>query len=48
MKNEKRMTLDQFVRNNRGINGGADLPIEFLTNLYHEIKVSLSGELYSF
>jgi|GWRWMinimDraft_9_1066018.scaffolds.fasta_scaffold15009_2 brefeldin A-resistance guanine nucleotide exchange factor 1 len=42
MKDEKRMTLDQFVRNNRGINGGADLPIEFLTNLYYEIKVRLS------
>ena len=46
MKDEKRMTLDQFVRNNRGINGGADLPIDFLTNLYYEIKVSLSGELF--
>lgn len=39
MKDEKRMTLDQFIRNNRGINGGADLPVEFLTNLYNEIKV---------
>jgi brefeldin A-resistance guanine nucleotide exchange factor 1 len=43
MKEEKRMTLDQFIRNNRGINGGADLPIEFLTNLYCEIKVSSLG-----
>ena len=48
MKDEKRMTLDQFVRNNRGINDGADLPIEFLTNLYHEIKVSFPGEVYYF
>ncbi|KAL9187625.1 hypothetical protein ACHAXT_006003 [Thalassiosira profunda] len=38
MKDEKRMTLGQFVRNNRGINDGADLPLEFLTDLYHEIK----------
>jgi len=38
MKDEKRMTRDQFVRNNRGINDGADLPIEFLTDLYYEIK----------
>jgi len=38
MKDEKRMTLDQFIRNNRGINDGADLPIDFLTDLYYEIK----------
>jgi hypothetical protein len=38
MKDEKRMTLEQFIRNNRGINDGVDLPVEFLTNLYHEIK----------
>ena len=38
MKDEKRMTLEQFIRNNRGINDGADLPVEFLTNLYNEIK----------
>lgn len=33
-----KMKLDEFVRNNRGINGGKDLPREFLENLYHEIK----------
>ena len=38
MKDEKRMTLEQFIRNNRGINDGADLPVEFLTELYYEIK----------
>eukprot|EP00986_Skeletonema_menzelii_P019118 scaffold27064_cov167-Skeletonema_menzelii.AAC.20 len=38
MKDEKRMTLEQFIRNNRGINDGADLPLDFLTNLYFEIK----------
>lgn len=38
MKDEKRMTLEQFVRNNRGINEGSDLPADFLTNLYYEIK----------
>ncbi|KAL7540223.1 hypothetical protein ACHAXR_009956 [Thalassiosira sp. AJA248-18] len=38
MKDEKRMTLDQFIRNNRGINDGKDLPELFLTDLYHEIK----------
>lgn len=38
MKDEKRMTIDQFLRNNRGINDGSDLPVEFLTDLYFEIK----------
>ncbi|KAK1737469.1 guanine nucleotide exchange factor [Skeletonema marinoi] len=38
MKDEKRMTLEQFIRNNRGINDGNDLPVDFLTNLYYEIK----------
>ena len=38
MKDEKRMTLDQFVRNNRGINDGEDLPVGFLTDLYYKIK----------
>ena len=40
MADEKRMTLEQFIRNNRGINDGADLPVDFLTDLYYEIKVS--------
>ena len=39
MKDEKRMTLEQFLRNNRGINDGADLPAELLSTLYYEIKV---------
>lgn len=38
MKDEKRMTLEQFLRNNRGINEGTDLPAEFLTDLYYEIR----------
>ncbi|KAL7550670.1 hypothetical protein ACHAWF_013916 [Thalassiosira exigua] len=38
MKEEKRMTLEQFIRNNRGINDGEDLPVQFLTSLYNEIK----------
>ena len=38
IKQESRMTLNQFVRNNRGINGGEDLPEEFLTELYEQIK----------
>ena len=38
MDDAKRMTLEQFIRNNRGINEGEDLPTEFLEELYYEIK----------
>jgi brefeldin A-resistance guanine nucleotide exchange factor 1 len=38
IKQEARMTLDQFIRNNRGINGGEDLPADYLTTLYEQIK----------
>ena len=34
----KKMTKEQFIRNNRGINDGKDLPMEYLDNLYNEIK----------
>jgi len=40
MKDEKRMTVEQFVRNNRGINDGVDLPLSFLSDLYYEIKTN--------
>lgn len=33
----KKMTVDEFVRNNRGINGGQDLPRAYLTELYANI-----------
>ncbi|EGZ07279.1 hypothetical protein PHYSODRAFT_528113 [Phytophthora sojae] len=33
----KKMTVEEFVRNNRGINAGQDLPSEYLTNLYYNI-----------
>jgi hypothetical protein len=36
----KKMTKDQFVKNNRGINDGNDLPREYLENLYDEIKTT--------
>jgi brefeldin A-resistance guanine nucleotide exchange factor 1 len=32
------MTLSQFIRNNRGINGGGDIDQAFLTSLYNHIK----------
>jgi brefeldin A-resistance guanine nucleotide exchange factor 1 len=34
----KRMTKEEFLRNNRGINDGQDLPREYLEFLYDEIK----------
>ena len=38
MQDEKRMTIEQFIRNNRGINDGQDLPESFLVELYRDIK----------
>lgn len=35
---EKKMTLDQFIRNNRGINQGEDVGKEILERLYKDIK----------
>ncbi|OHT00781.1 Sec7 domain containing protein [Tritrichomonas foetus] len=32
-----RMTLEQFLINNKGIDNGADMPVEFLTELYKGI-----------
>ncbi|KAI0284723.1 hypothetical protein BC826DRAFT_1055154 [Russula brevipes] len=37
-----RMTRNDFVKNNRGINDGADLPEEFLSSIYDDI-VTASG-----
>ncbi|KLT43076.1 Sec7-domain-containing protein [Cutaneotrichosporon oleaginosum] len=34
---QKRMTKPEFVRNNRGINDGGDLPEDFLGEIYDEI-----------
>ncbi|CAL9008088.1 unnamed protein product [Prunus brigantina] len=34
---KKKMTEEDFIRNNRHINGGDDLPREFLSELYHSI-----------
>jgi len=38
IKEDRRMTMDQFLKNNRGINGGGDLPESFLSELYDQIK----------
>lgn len=37
---QKKMTKEQFVRNNRGINDGKDLPREYLESLYDQIKAN--------
>lgn len=34
---KKKMTEDDFIRNNRAINEGQDLPREYLSELYHSI-----------
>ncbi|KAF7831044.1 ARF guanine-nucleotide exchange factor GNOM-like [Senna tora] len=34
---KNKMTVDDFIRNNRQINGGNDLPQEFLSELYYSI-----------
>eukprot|EP00536_Pseudo-nitzschia_multiseries_P007846 jgi/Psemu1/240607/estExt_Genewise1.C_1890031 len=38
IKPERRMTIESFIRNNRGINNGADLDPEFLTSIFKRIK----------
>ena len=38
IKEENRMTKDQFIKNNRGINDGEDLPPEYLSELFDQIR----------
>ena len=40
MRGRDKMTLDQFVRNNRGIDGGKDVPRHVLERLYSDIRRS--------
>ena len=35
---KNKMTVQEFIRNNRGINGGLDVPAEHLESLYSRIK----------
>lgn len=35
---DKKMTLEQFIRNNRGINQGKDMPKEILEGLYNSVR----------
>ncbi|CAJ1415611.1 unnamed protein product [Effrenium voratum] len=47
---KKKMCLEEFVRNNRGIDGGKDLPQYFLRDIYESIRddeIRLHGETAS-
>ncbi|KAF5748605.1 GNOM-like 2 [Tripterygium wilfordii] len=37
---KKKMTEEEFIRNNRQINGGNDLPREYLSELFHSISTN--------
>ncbi|KAJ8749810.1 hypothetical protein K2173_013213 [Erythroxylum novogranatense] len=44
---KKKMTEEEFIRNNRAINAGQDLPREYLSELFHSIAtnpITLSGQ----
>lgn len=38
IKPERRMTIESFLRNNKGIADGSDLPEEYLTGIFNRIK----------
>lgn len=47
---KKRMTVQEFIRNNRGINNHSDLPEKFLTDLYNDIhdnEITLASEQHA-
>jgi brefeldin A-inhibited guanine nucleotide-exchange protein len=47
LKGKARMTKEDFIKNNRGINDNADLPEEYLGTIYDEIRTNeivLEGE----
>ncbi|XP_020586815.1 ARF guanine-nucleotide exchange factor GNL2 [Phalaenopsis equestris] len=37
---KKKMTEEEFIKNNRAINGGMDLPREYLSELFHSISTN--------
>lgn len=48
---KNKMTREGFIKNNKGINDGADLPEEYLTAIFdrivdNEIKMRVSGIVY--
>lgn len=40
LKNEKRMTINDFTKNLRGVNGGGDFPPAYLEEIYKQIKTN--------
>ena len=40
IRDDRRMTLEQFVRNNRGVDGGEDIRREVLEEVYEGIRLS--------
>jgi Sec7-like guanine-nucleotide exchange factor len=49
---KNKMTKEQFLRNNAGINNGKDLPKELLESLYtrivtNEIKMTTQGSIFT-
>ena len=38
MQVKKKMTCEDFIRNNRGINNGENLPPDFLTGVYNSVS----------
>lgn len=51
IKQERKMTVEEFIKNNRGINDGDDLPEDYLTELYEQIKdkeIQVRAELGEF
>lgn len=40
LKGRERMTREDFIKNNRGINDGADLPEDYLNTIYDEIHAN--------
>lgn len=49
---KKKMSAEDFLKNNRGINDGQDLPADFMRSLYdrivsNEIKVGMLGTAFS-
>jgi hypothetical protein len=50
---KKKMSTEDFLKNNRGINDGQDLPAEFMRSLYerivsNEIQVRCNRRLLAF
>ena len=40
LKKEKRMTIQDFAKNLRGVNGGGDFDLEYLAEIYQSIKTN--------